>query len=447
MDKNVLIFGFGVTGKSALKALSKLNYNIYVYDKNENYEDDLNIDFKIFKNKDELDKIDFIIKSPGINPANEILEEARNKGIKIISDIEFAYEITKCKNIVAITGTNGKTTTTTLVSEILKKVNTTYCVGNIGKGILDIALEAKEDDYIVIEASSFQLADTINFRPLVSAITNVTSDHLDWHGSVSNYRNAKFNIFRNQKDNDVTILNYNDENLRNLKFSEERKVLYFATEDISKLGAYLKDSKIYFRDFKGNDTYIMDRSEIRIPGMHNVENILTAVSIAMSLNISADIIKDAVSNFLGVENRIEFVREIKKVKYYNDSKGTNPDSTIMAIKAMDDNLILIAGGYDKKADFGAMLNIGKDKIKHLILLGETAPQLEREAKPMGYDIYIVKDLNRAVELAHKLAEENDTILLSPACASWDMYPSYEIRGEHFRNLVNELGEYDGFKKN
>lgn len=436
--KNILIFGFGVTGKSALKAMDSLNSNVYVYDKNENYNDDLDIDFKIFKNKDELDKIDFIIKSPGINPDNEILNEARKKGIKIISDIEVAYEITKCKNLIAITGTNGKTTTTTLVSEILKKVNTTYCVGNIGKGILDIALEAKEDDYIVIEASSFQLADTVNFRPRVSAITNVTSDHLDWHVTVENYRNAKYNIFKNQKDEDITILNYNDENLQKLKFN--REVYYFSTKDVNKKGAYLKDGKIYYRNKDNKEIYIMEKSNIKIPGMHNVENVLTAVSIAMSLDIKPEIISEVVSNFLGVENRIEFVRELKNVKYYNDSKGTNPDSTIMAIKAMDENLILIAGGYDKKADFSKMLEIGKDKIKYLILLGETAEKLEKEAKPMGYDIYIVKDLNRAVELSYSLAKEKDTVLLSPACASWDMYPSYEKRGEHFRELVNNLGE-------
>ncbi len=438
--ENVLVFGFGVTGKSALKALDKLDYNIYIYDQNENYNDDADIDFKIFKENDDIEKIDFIIKSPGINPDNKILNNAREKEIKIVSDIEFAYKITKCENIIAITGTNGKTTTTTLVAEILKKVKTTYCVGNIGKGILDIALEAESDDYIVIEASSFQLEDTVDFRPNVSAITNVTSDHLDWHGNVENYRNAKFNIFKNQKDKDITILNYNDKNLLKLEFNSDRKVLYFATKDVNKAGAFLENGKIYFRHLDDKIDFIMDRSEIRIPGMHNVENILTAISIAMSLNIEIEIIKDSILNFLGVENRIEFVRELNGVKYYNDSKGTNPDSTIMAIKAMDENLILIAGGYDKKADFKKMLETGKDKVKHLILLGETAEQLEKESKPMGYDIYIVKDLNRAIDLAYSLAKDKDTVLLSPACASWDMYPSYEKRGEHFRELVSNLGD-------
>lgn len=440
MKKNVLIFGFGVTGKSALKAMNELDYNIYVYDKNENYDEDFDINFKIFKDIEKLKDIDFIIKSPGINPENEMLVEARKMGIKIVSDIEMAYEITNCKNLIAITGTNGKTTTTTLVAEILKRVNTTYCVGNIGKGILDIALLAKEDDYIVIEGSSFQLADTEKFRPVISAITNVTSDHVDWHGSTENYRNAKYNIFKNQKDDDITILNYGDENLKILKFDEERKIMYFATEDVKKPGAYLSDDKIYFRDFDGKEEYIMDKSEIRIPGMHNVENILVAVSIAMSLGIDKKIIRKTVSDFLGVENRIEFVREFEGVKYYNDSKGTNPDSTIMAIKAMEEGLILIAGGYDKKADFIPMLKSGKDKIKRLILLGETKEQLAKEAQPLGYDIYLVKDLVRAVELAYNLAKPEDTVLLSPACASWDMYPSYEVRGEHFRNLVNKLGE-------
>ncbi|MBP2025829.1 UDP-N-acetylmuramoyl-L-alanine--D-glutamate ligase [Peptoniphilus stercorisuis] len=436
-NKNVLIFGFGVTGKSALKCMDELNANIYVYDANGNYNDDFNIDFKIFKNED-LDKIDFIIKSPGINPDNEILNLARDKNIKIVSDIEIAYEITKCKNLIAITGTNGKTTTTTLVTNILSSVNKTYCVGNIGVGILDIALSAEENDYIVIEASSFQLADTINFRPRISAITNVTSDHLDWHGNVENYREAKCNVFKNQKDNDITILNYNSAFLRDLKLN--KNVLYFSTEDINRSGAYLDNDKIYFRDLDNKEEFIINLADIRIPGMHNVENVLAAISIAKSLKIDSDIIKESIMNFLGVENRIEFVRELNKVKYYNDSKGTNPDSTIMAIKAMDDNLILIAGGYDKKADYSKMLEVGKEKIKHLILLGETAENIEKEAKPLGYDIYIVKDLNRAVDLSYNLAKKEDTVLLSPACASWDMYPSYEVRGEHFRKLVNSLGE-------
>ncbi|SHH43563.1 UDP-N-acetylmuramoylalanine--D-glutamate ligase [Anaerosphaera aminiphila DSM 21120] len=435
-NKNILIFGFGVTGKSALRCMSKFTSNLYVYDKNEeNLKEDLNISFKNFILED-LDKIDFIVKSPGINPDNEILIRARQKNIKIFSDIEVAYLITKCKHIIAITGTNGKTTTTSIVNEILKRENTTYCVGNIGKGILDIALDAREDEYIVLEASSFQLEDTESFKPEVSAITNITIDHLDWHKTIENYKNAKLKVLKNQSNTDFTILNYRDEYLKSLKFN--RDIYYFSLEDANKFGCYVKDGKIYFRDVTFREEEVLLTSDIKIPGSHNVENVLTAVTIAKCLNISNEKIKDAVSNFFGVEHRMEFVKEIKNVVYYNDSKGTNPDSTIMAINAVDDNIILIAGGYDKEADFEEMLKIGKNKIKKLVIYGQTADKIEESARHLNYSIYRVKDLEEAVSVASSFAIKGDTVLFSPACASWDMYSSFEERGRHFKNLVSRL---------
>ncbi|WP_036728958.1 UDP-N-acetylmuramoyl-L-alanine--D-glutamate ligase [Peptoniphilus mikwangii] len=433
--KNILIFGLGVTGESALKCMSNFECNLYAYDENEdNLNKDFEIDFKIFNKKD-IDKIDLIIKSPGINPKNEILMLANEKNIKVVSDIEIAYGITKCKNLIAITGTNGKTTTTSLTYQILNNDRKTYCVGNIGKGILDIALEAEEDDYIVIEASSFQLEYTYDFKPIVSVITNVTSDHLDWHGNISNYKNAKYKIFKNQNEDDYTIFNYRDQNLKSLSF--DRDIYYFSLEDSGKLGTFVKEGGIYFRS-KDSTEFIMSVNDIKMPGVHNVENVLASTAIAKSLGIKNEVIKKSISNFMGVEHRIEFVRELNGVKYYNDSKGTNPDSTIMAINAIEKNIILIAGGYDKKADFSEMLNIGLGKVKKLILLGETADILQKISKPLGYEIYMVNDLDKAVMLSNSIASSGDVVLLSPACASWDMYTSYEKRGEHFKKLVNEL---------
>ncbi|RVU54778.1 UDP-N-acetylmuramoyl-L-alanine--D-glutamate ligase [Anaerosphaera multitolerans] len=435
-NKNILIFGFGLTGKSALKAMSKFTGSLYVYDKNEeNLKDDLNIRFNIFKEED-FDLIDLIIKSPGISPDNELLIRARDKGIKILSDIEVAYKITKCKNLIAITGTNGKTTTTTIVSEILSRERTTYTVGNIGKGILDVALDAREDDFIVIESSSFQLENTEDFKPKVSAITNITVDHLDWHKSMENYKNAKFKIFKNQDENDFTILNYRDNTLNALKFN--RNIFYFALKDENKLGCYVKNDKVYFRNNDLREEEILSVKDIKIPGTHNLENILTAVTISKCLNISNKIIKDTISNFSGVEHRMEFVKNLDGVIYYNDSKGTNPDSTIMAINSIDENIILIAGGYDKKADYSEMLKIGRKKIKALILMGQTSDTIESVAGPMGYNIYKVNDLKEAVLTAKDLSKDGDTVLLSPACASWGMYSSYEERGRHFKNLVSGL---------
>ncbi|MGO3751441.1 MAG: UDP-N-acetylmuramoyl-L-alanine--D-glutamate ligase [Peptoniphilaceae bacterium] len=434
-NENVLILGYGITGVSVLKCLSAFNVNIYIYDNDiKKLENETSYDFKIFKEED-LYKIDFIIKSPGINPNNKILLKARELGIIIKSDLELFYEITKCKNIVAITGTNGKTTTTSLISQILSGDRKTYCVGNIGKGVLDVALEADEDDYVVIEASSFQLEDTINFRPMIAAITNVTSDHLDWHVSVDNYINAKFKIFKNQNDKDYTVLNANDSNLKNLSLNSN--IYYFSLNDNINFGTYVKENKIYFKS-DVLDEQIMDISDIKIPGKHNIENVLCAITIAKILGISSELIKKSISNFMGVEHRIEFVKEVNGIKYYNDSKGTNPDSTIMAINAINKNILLIAGGYDKNSDYANMLEVGRGKIKYLILLGETASKIEKVANSMGYKIYIVKDMEKAINLAKNISIEGDTVLLSPACASWDMYSSYEERGNHFKKIVNEL---------
>ncbi len=432
-DKNILILGFGVTGKSALKCLSNFNVNIYIYDENiESLKEYSDYIFKIYKDSD-LELMDFIVKSPGIKPDHPILVEAEKNKIPVKSDLEVFYEICKCKNLVAITGTNGKTTTSSLVSNILKKKYKTHLVGNIGKSVFDAALEAGEEECVVIEASSFQLEYIDKFRPKVAIITNVTSDHLDWHKTTENYKNAKYKIFANQNSEDCIIINENNE----LKSRDILPKKYlFSTEKIVDRGTYLKNNGIYFKDEFENK--IIDLNEIKIPGKHNIENIMCAINAAEILKVPLNSIYKSVKNFMGVEHRIEFVREFRGVKYYNDSKGTNPDSTMMAIKAMEGGIILIAGGYDKGADFDEMLEEAKGKIKTLVLFGQTAGKIQAAAKKHGMQIYIVKNLDQAVELSHSLAENEDVVLLSPACASWDMYESYEKRGEHFKKLVNEL---------
>lgn len=435
-NKNILIMGFGVTGKSALKFLKEFPCKIYVYDSNENLQK-LNVeeDFIIFKDED-LDKIDLIVKSPGIYPFHELLLKAREKNIEIISDIELSYRNLKTKNVIAVTGTNGKTTTTTIIGDILKRVSQTYVVGNIGRGILEITGEAKSDDYLVIEASSFQLEDTIDFKPHIALLTYVTSDHLDWHKTTKNYVDAKFKIFKNQDENDFAILNYEDKELAK-EYDLKAEKYYFSMEKISDKGAFVQDGKIYFNDGK-NIEEILDTKDIKIPGDHNIKNIMAAIIGCKLLNIDLDIIKKSTTSFTGVEHRIEFVRELRGVKYYNDSKGTNPDSTEVAVAAMDSDVILIAGGYDKGAEFDDLIEKSKDKIKTAILFGETAEKISKACKENDLEFYITKDLNKAVELAEKISCEGDDVLLSPACASWDMYSDYEVRGQHFKDLVKEL---------
>lgn len=435
-NKNILIMGFGVTGKTSLKFLRDFPVKIYIYDKNIDLQNlKVDEDFIIFKDED-LDKIDLIVKSPGIYPFDDLLVKAREKNIEIISDIELSYRYLKTDNVVAVTGTNGKTTTTTIVGDILKRKAKTFVVGNIGKGILEITKEAKKDDFIVIEASSFQLEDTINFKPNIALLTYVTSDHLDWHKTTENYVNAKFKIFANQDEDDFAILNYEDKNLAK-KYNLKAQKYYFSMEKISERGSYFEDGKIFYNDGKSTEE-ILEVKDLKIPGVHNIKNVMAAIIIAKLFGIDSNTIKRSISSFTGVEHRIEFVRELNGVKYYNDSKGTNPDSTEVAIAAMDGDVILIAGGYDKNSNFDNLIEKSKDKLKTVILLGETADKISNSCKKSDVEFYIVKDLNKAVELAKKLSVKGEDVLLSPACASWDMYSNYEARGRHFKDLVREL---------
>lgn len=435
-NKNILIMGFGVTGKTALKFLKEFPCKIYVYDSNQDLHK-LNVeeDFIIFKEED-LDDIDLIVKSPGIYPFHELLEKAREKHIEIISDIELSYRNLKTNNVIAVTGTNGKTTTTTILGDILRRVAKTYVVGNIGRGILEFTKEASDDDYVVIEASSFQLEDTIDFKPHIGVLTYVTSDHLDWHKTRQNYVNAKFKIFKNQDKDDFAILNYEDKDLAE-EYKLQAEKYYFSMEKIEDKGAYVDNGKIYFNNGEKTEEFL-DIKDIKIPGDHNIRNIMAAIIACRLLKVNLDIIRKSIISFTGVEHRIEFVREVDGVKYYNDSKGTNPDSTEVAVAAMDGDVVLIAGGYDKGADFDNLIEKSKDKIKTAILFGETAEKISNSCKKYGVEFFITEDLKKAVELANKLSSSGDDVLLSPACASWDMYKSYEIRGQHFKDLVKEL---------
>ena len=435
-NKNILIMGFGVTGKAALKFLKEFPCKIYIYDSNIDLQKlKIDDDFVIFKDRD-LDKIDLILKSPGIYPFHELLEKAREKNIEIISDIELSYRNLKTNNVVAVTGTNGKTTTTTIIGDILRRKAKTFVVGNIGKGILEITKEAKNDDYVVIEASSFQLEDTKLFKPHIAILTYVTSDHLDWHKTTENYVDAKFKIFANQDKDDFAILNYENKELAE-KYNLKAVKYYFSMNKISEKGAFLENGKIYFNDGKDTEE-ILKVKDVKIPGVHNIKNIMAAIIASKLLNIDTEIIRNSIISFTGVEHRIEFVRELEGVKYYNDSKGTNPDSTEVAVAAMDGDVVLIAGGYDKGADFDDLIEKSKDKLKNVVLFGQTAEKFSNSCKKAEVEFYIVKDLNKAVELAKKLSEDGDDVLLSPACASWDMYSDYEVRGRHFKDLVREL---------
>ncbi|HZK33090.1 MAG TPA: UDP-N-acetylmuramoyl-L-alanine--D-glutamate ligase [Tissierellaceae bacterium] len=446
-NKKVLVLGLGISGLSIVKALDKLQAKIIVYDSKS--EEELTDFFdqvkgielqKYLNNKEiNLESIDLIVKSPGITHDIPIIIEAKKRNIEIITDLELAYRIAPTKNIISITGTNGKTTTTTLVGEIFKdKGFNTFVVGNIGIGILDNMVYAKKEDIFIIEASSFQLEDTKSFKPKVSLIINITPDHLTWHGTLENYIKAKKKNIVNQDKDDYTILNYDDKILRNLESQLNSNLIWFSVKEKLDQGIFIEEGYIVIKD-KRETVKVMRVGEVTLPGKHNLENILASIAIAWVMKIDMESMKNTIKKFKGVEHRIEYVKTINEVSYYNDSKGTNPDSTIKAIEAINPPIILIAGGYDKGSEFDELIKSFNGKIKELILFGETKEKIKKAAVENGFNnIYLVKDMKEAVKLSFELGIAKDNVLLSPACASWGMYNNFEERGIDFKNSVYNL---------
>ncbi len=444
--KNILILGLGISGVSTAKALNKLNANIVISDKKKKDElkqyidelRDIKVKYVLGTNDVDLDNIDLIIKSPGIPLNLPIINEAVERGIEVITDIELAYRISS-NQFIAITGTNGKTTTTTLVGEIFKKANKAcHVTGNVGVGILWELVNSNEGDIFIVEVSSFQLESTKYFKPKASVVINITPDHLKWHGSFENYINAKKKIFANQNKDDYTILNYDDKLLRKMSNEVCSNVIFFSQYSELEKGVYVKDDNIVVNDGKRIEP-VISCSEIKIPGRHNLENALAAVSVGWVMGVELKTIANTLREFEGVEHRLEFVDEVNGVSFYNDSKATNPDAAIKAIEAIESPIILIAGGLDKGNEFDEFINNFNNKVKELILLGETAIKIKDTAIKLGFkNIHIVENMKKAVEKSYELAKRGDNVLLSPACASWDMYKSFEERGKDFKIAVNNL---------
>ena len=448
-SKKVLVLGLGISGLSTVKALNQLGAKIVVSDskKEEELKDFFqktqDIEFEKYLNTNDvpLEDIDLIIKSPGIEPNTLLIEDANRRNIEVITDIELAYRISPTDNIIAITGTNGKTTTTTLIGEIFKDASyNTYVAGNIGVGILWDMANAKKEDIFVIESSSFQLENTVSFKPKISLITNITPDHLNWHGNLTNYINAKKKVFKNQDAGDYTILNYDDKTIREMRKELKSNIIWFSVNEKLDNGVFIDGENIVIKE--GTTTIkVLSYKELQILGKHNLENVLGAVAVAFSFGINIDIIARTLKKFPGVEHRIEYVTTIGQMKFYNDSKGTNPDSTIKAIEALDSPIILIAGGHNKGSDFNELILSFNGKVKELILMGETREVIKETAIKNGVEnIHLVENMKEAVNLAYELGEDNDNILLSPACASWGMYNNFEERGQDFKDAVYGLKE-------
>ena len=448
MDKKrAVVFGMARSGVAAAKLLNMHGYDVTVNDKKtlEQFEGALdslqgleNVHFALGMPVDSLlDNCDLLVVSPGIPVAAAPVQKAIAMGVEVIGELELAYRLSK-GNMVCITGTNGKTTTTTLTREIFanwgKKA---FAVGNIGDPYSGAAMVATDDDQIVCEVSSYQCETISTFHPHVAAILNITEDHISRHGSMENYYSLKERVFAHCTENDFVVLNYEDEITRGMaQRVKEAKVCWFSRLRDVEFGAFVRDGMIYF-----NDTPVCRADEVYIPGPHNLENALAATAIAMCAGVDAETVAKTLKTFRGVEHRIETVRVLDGVTYINDSKGTNVDSTIKAVQTMDRPTAIILGGYDKHSDFTPMVKemLASPFIREAVLIGVTADQIQRQCLENGFThLHRAETLKAAIDRCRALAEEGWNVLLSPACASFDMFPDYEARGRIFKDLVHEL---------
>ena len=447
--KKVLIVGLGKSGTATCRTLLDIGAEVSVQDRSKesdfdpsflNYLRGRGVSFYFDSLPPDMGEFDMMVLSPGVSAELPFVTEAKEKGVEVIGELEIAYRASK-GNFVAITGTNGKTTTTTLTGQIFKLAGRkTHIVGNIGTAATMEAYEAGEDDWLVTEASSFQLETIKYFRPVVSAILNLTPDHLNRHHTMEAYGAAKARVFENQTESGYLVINYDDKDCYKLSKDCKAQVIPFSRKEELDRGCFVRDGKIVIRD-QGKDIEICAVDELKIIGDHNVENVLAASAISYFAGIDPEAIRKGVTNFAGVEHRIEYCAYIDGVKYYNDSKGTNIDAALTAVRAFKENIVLIAGGDAKGQVFEGFVKEIKPSIKALILLGRDGKLIGDAAAKEGIEnIIYCKDIPECVSKAHEIAQSGDTVLLSPACASWDMYDNYEQRGDHFRECVERFAK-------
>jgi UDP-N-acetylmuramoylalanine--D-glutamate ligase len=444
--KRFSILGAGRSGLAVARLLKSRRAKVFLSEMGakEKFEDmarqleEIGVEYEFGDNTHRVLEADAIIISPGVPLQAPIVTLARQQGIKIISEIELASQFCEVP-IVAITGTNGKTTTTTLVGEIFRNAGwTTFVAGNIGVPFADIVDQARgEKCVVVLEVSSFQLDTIDTFRPKVSALLNITPDHLDRYPNYEAYIQSKFRIFENQKGYDVFVYNNDDETVRSCAETLPIKALGFSLREELKQGAYLQGDNVMIRIGRDKENLIA-RAEIGIPGPHNLMNSMAAALMTRSLGIEYDVIRKTLKEFRGVEHRIEFVKELKGVKFYNDSKATNVDSMFYALGSFREPIILIAGGKDKGNDYSQVRDLVSERVKAIVAVGKGADKIQEYfngVKPVYPAGFSMED---AVKTAQGIAQPGDVVLLSPACASFDMFDNYEHRGRVFKDLVNAL---------
>ncbi len=387
-----------------------------------------------------LSQVDAVVLSPGIPVYAPFVQAAREMGLPVMGELEFAYQNAEGA-LVAVSGTNGKTTTVTLLGEIFKNAGKlTYVVGNVGYPYSAAALKSRREDVLVAEVSSFQLETIDQFHPKVAALLNITEDHLNRHGTMQEYIRMKARLFENQTPSDVAVLNFDDPILQELAGQLKSRVAWFSRTQAVPLGAYVENGKIMCA-WGGETRPVCEVEAVYIPGPHNLENALAATAVAVAMGVPAPVIRHSLRTFQGVEHRIERVRELEGVTYYNDSKGTNVDSTIKAVQTMKVPTVIILGGYDKHTDFAPLAReiVASPFIRHAVLLGQTAEQIDKALRAEGYEaITPAVSLEDAVNKARSFSVIGGNVLFSPACASFDMFTDYEQRGRIFKELVNAL---------
>ena len=448
--KKVLVVGCGISGIGSTKLLEKVGANPILFDENKKVDPDAvrarfgeetKADIVIGELPKEMEmEIELVVLSPGVPSDTPFADSFRNRNVPVIGEIELAYLCAKGQ-ILAITGTNGKTTTTALCGKIVEEYYaSSFVVGNIGNPYTDAALQMTEETVTVAEISSFQLETIEEFHPKVCAILNITEDHLDRHHTMENYVLTKQNITKNQTLEDICVLNYEDPYTAEFVEKCPSKVVCFSSARKLEDGYYLEGEEIKYAQ-KGEAVTLMNIHEMKLLGIHNVENVLAAIAITEGFGIPREHILKVVKNFTAVEHRIEYVTTVNDVDYYNDSKGTNPDAAIKAVQAMNRPTIVIGGGYDKDSQYDEWIESFGDKVKWLILLGQTREKIAQCAKEHGFEnVILVDSLEEAVKTAYEKANSQEAVLLSPACASWGMFPNYEVRGKMFKEFVHKLKE-------
>lgn len=444
-NKTVLVIGTGKSGIGAAGLLSKAGAKTILFDSNEK----LNVEALKEKTAGiaslqlvtgtlplELEEqVELLVVSPGVPIDSDMVVSFEKRGIPVWGEIELAYVFSKGE-VIAITGTNGKTTTTTLVGEIMSTYKpSVFVVGNIGNPYTDIAMDTREDSVVVAEISSFQLETIHTFAPKVSAILNITPDHLNRHHTMECYVETKERIASNQTKEDVCVLNYEDTYTRTFGEKCPAKVVFFSSKRELADGLFLQGEEIMLAE-NGKVQRLMNIHEMNLVGLCNVENVMAAIAICRAMDVPMDVILATIRQFKAVEHRIEFVATKNGVDYYNDSKGTNPDAAIQGIRAMTKPTILIGGGYDKQSEYDEWIENFDGKVKALVLIGQTRDKIAECARKHGFSNIILADtFEEAFQICVQNAVPGDAVLLSPACASWGMFPNYEVRGKMFKEMV------------